>query len=173
MNYAEIKNVDIANGPGVRISLFVSGCPHHCKGCFNEITWDFNYGKPYTQDTINYILELLKPDYIRGITFLGGEPMAPANQYEVLNTMHQIKEHFPSKDIWLYTGYLFDNDIMEKMSNTLPYTKELVSYIDVLVDGPFIEDKKNLNLQFRGSENQRIIDVKKTLDTGNIILWNE
>lgn len=172
MNYAEIKNVDIANGPGVRISLFVSGCPHHCKGCFNEITWDFNYGKPYTQDTINYILELLKPDYIRGITFLGGEPMAPANQYEVLNTMRQIKEHFPSKDIWLYTGYLFDNDIMEKMSNTLPYTKELVSYIDVLVDGPFIEDKKNLNLQFRGSENQRIIDVKKTLDTGNIILWN-
>lgn len=173
MNYAEIKNVDIANGPGVRISLFVSGCPHHCKGCFNEITWDFNYGKPYTQDTINYILELLKPDYIRGITFLGGEPMAPANQYEVLNTMRQIKEHFPSKDIWLYTGYLFDNDIVEKMSNTLPYTKELVSYIDVLVDGPFIEDKKNLNLQFRGSENQRIIDVKKTLDTGNIILWNE
>lgn len=173
MNYAEIKNVDIANGPGVRISLFVSGCPHHCKGCFNEITWDFNYGKPYIQDTINYILELLKPDYIRGITFLGGEPMAPANQYEVLNTMRQIKEHFPSKDIWLYTGYLFDNDIMEKMLNTLPYTKELVSYIDVLVDGPFIEDKKNLNLQFRGSENQRIIDVKKTLDTGNIILWNE
>lgn len=173
MNYAEIKNVDIANGPGVRISLFVSGCPHHCKGCFNEMTWDFNYGKPYTQDTINYILELLKPDYIRGITFLGGEPMAPANQYEVLNTMRRIKEYFPSKDIWLYTGYLFDNDIMEKMSNTLPYTKELVSYIDVLVDGPFIEDKKNLNLQFRGSENQRIIDVKKTLDTGNIILWNE
>ena len=173
MNYAEIKNVDIANGPGVRISLFVSGCPHHCKGCFNEITWVFNYGKPYTQDTINYILELLKPDYIRGITFLGGEPMAPANQYDVLNTIRQIKEHFPSKDIWLYTGYLFDNDIMEKMSNTLPYTKELVSYIDVLVDGPFIEDKKNLNLQFRGSENQRIIDVKKTLDTGNIILWNE
>lgn len=173
MNYAEIKNVDIANGPGVRISLFVSGCPHHCKGCFNEITWDFNYGKPYTQDTINYILELLKPDYIRGITFLGGEPMAPANQYDVLNTIRQIKEHFPSKDIWLYTGYLFDNDIMEKMSNPLPYTKELVSYIDVLVDGPFIEDKKNLNLQFRGSENQRIIDVKKTLDTGNIILWNE
>ena len=173
MNYAEIKNVDIANGPGVRISLFVSGCPHHCKGCFNEITWDFNYGKPCTQDTINYILELLKPDYIRGITFLGGEPMAPANQYEVLNTMRQIKEHFPSKDIWLYTGYLFDNDIVEKMSNTLPYTRELVSYIDILVDGPFIEDKKNLNLQFRGSENQRIIDVKKTLDTGNIILWNE
>ena len=172
MNYAEIKNVDIANGPGVRISLFVSGCPHHCKGCFNEITWDFNYGKPYTQDTINYILELLKPDYIRGITFLGGEPMAPANQYEVLNTMRQIKEHFPSKDIWLYTGYLFDNDIMEKMSNTLPYTKELVSYIDVLVDGPFIEDKKNLNLQFRGSENQRIIDVKKSLETGEIV-WHD
>lgn len=173
MHYAEIKNVDIANGPGVRISLFVSGCPHHCKGCFNEITWDFTYGKPYTQDTINHILDLLKPNYIKGITFLGGEPMAPVNQGEVLNTMRQIKEHYPDKDIWLYTGYLFDTDIMEKMVDTLPHTKEILSYIDVLVDGPFIEEQKNLNLQFKGSENQRIIDMKKTLAEGNIILWNE
>lgn len=173
MNYAEIKNVDIANGPGVRISLFVSGCPHHCKGCFNEMTWDFTYGKHYTQDTINYILELLKPNYIKGITFLGGEPMAPANQSEVLNTMRQVKKLYPDKDIWLYTGYLFDADIMEKMVDTLPYTRELLSYIDVLVDGPFIEEKKNLNLQFRGSENQRIIDMKKTLANGDITLWTE
>lgn len=173
MNYAEIKNVDIANGPGVRISLFVSGCPHHCKGCFNEVTWDFTYGKPYTQETINHILELLKPDYIKGITFLGGEPMAPSNQESVLNTMRQIKEHYTNKDIWLYTGYLLDTDIMGKMVDTLPHTSEILSYIDVLVDGPFIEEQKNLNLQFKGSENQRIIDMKKTLSSGNIVLWSE
>ena len=160
MNYAEIKNVDIANGPGVRISLFVSGCPHHCKGCFNEITWDFNYGKPYTQDTINYILELLKPDYIRGITFLGGEPMAPANQYEVLNTMRQIKEHFPSKDIWLYTGYRW-----EQIAD-LPF----LDAIDVIVDGPFIESQKNTQLCWRGSANQRVIDVRRTRETGTVCL---
>ncbi len=173
MNYAEIKNVDIANGPGVRISLFVSGCPHHCKGCFNEVTWDFTYGKPYTQETINHILELLKPDYIKGITFLGGEPMAPSNQESVLNTMRQIKEHYTNKDIWLYTGYLLDTDIMRKMVDTLPHTREILSYIDVLVDGPFIEEQKNLNLQFKGSENQRIIDMKKTLSSGSIVLWSE
>lgn len=173
MNYAEIKNVDIANGPGVRISLFVSGCPHHCKGCFNEVTWDFTYGKPYTQETINHILELLKPDYIKGITFLGGEPMAPSNQESVLNTMRQIKGHYTNKDIWLYTGYLLDTDIMGKMVDTLPHTREILSYIDVLVDGPFIEEQKNLNLQFKGSENQRIIDMKKTLSSGSIVLWSE
>lgn len=173
MNYAEIKNVDIANGPGVRISLFVSGCPHHCKGCFNEVTWDFTYGKPYTQETINHILELLKPDYIKGITFLGGEPMAPSNQESILNTMRQIKEHYTNKDIWLYTGYLLDTDIMGKMVDTLPHTSEILSYIDVLVDGPFIEEQKNLNLQFKGSENQRIIDMKKTLSSGSIVLWSE
>ncbi len=173
MNYAEIKNVDIANGPGVRISLFVSGCPHHCKGCFNEMTWDFTYGKPYTQETIDYILKLLEPHYIKGITFLGGEPMAPANQGEVLNTMRQIKEHFPDKDIWLYTGYVYDTDIVGKMLDTLPHTRELLSYIDILVDGPFILEKKNLNLQFKGSENQRIIDMKKTFASGEIVLWNE
>ncbi len=173
MNYAEIKNVDIANGPGVRISLFVSGCPHHCKGCFNEVTWDFTYGKPYTQETINHILELLKPDYIKGITFLGGEPMAPSNQESVLNTMRQIKEHYTNKNIWLYTGYLLDTDIMGKMVDTLPHTREILSYIDVLVDGPFIEEQKNLNLQFKGSENQRIIDMKKTLSSGSIVLWSE
>jgi anaerobic ribonucleoside-triphosphate reductase activating protein len=173
MNYAEIKNVDIANGPGVRISLFVSGCPHHCKGCFNEVTWDFTYGKPYTQETINHILELLKPDYIKGITFLGGEPMTPSNQEAVLNTMRQIKEHYTNKDIWLYTGYLLDTDIMGKMVDTLPHTSEILSYIDVLVDGPFIEEQKNLNLQFKGSENQRIIDMKKTLSSGSIVLWSE
>ena len=173
MNYAEIKSVDIANGPGVRVSLFVSGCTHHCKGCFNEMTWDFNYGKPYTQETMDYLIKLLEPHYIKGITFLGGEPMDPRNQCEVLNTVRQIKEHCPSKDIWLYTGYLLDRDILGQMADTLPHTRELVSLLDVIVDGPFILEKKNLNLRFRGSENQRIIDVQKTLSSGSIVLWDE
>ena len=173
MNYAEIKNVDIANGPGVRVSLFVSGCTHHCKGCFNEMTWDFDYGKPYTQETIDYLLKLLEPNYIKGITFLGGEPMDPRNQEEVLNTVRQIKEHYPSKDIWLFTGYLLDRDILGQMADTLPHTRELVSLLDVIVDGPFILEKKNLNLRFCGSENQRIIDVQRTLDSGSIVLWEE
>lgn len=170
MNYAEIKNVDIANGPGVRVSLFVSGCTHHCKGCFNEITWDFNYGKPYNEETIDYIISLLKPDYIRGITFLGGEPMDPRNQEAVLLTMRKIKQIYPAKDIWLFTGYLFDRDILGKMVNELPYTKEILSYIDVMVDGPFIDEQKNLNLMFRGSENQRLIDIRKSLESGDVVL---
>lgn len=173
MNYAEIKTTDIANGPGVRVSLFVSGCKHHCKGCFNEIAWDFNYGKKYTQETINYILKLLEPSYISGITFLGGEPMDPANQPEVLNTCRQIKEKYPDKNIWLFSGYLFDKDILGEMYNTIPETKEIISLLDVLVDGPFILEKKNLMLQFRGSENQRIIDVKKSLENNAITLWIE
>lgn len=172
MNYAEIKNVDIANGPGVRVSLFVSGCTHHCKGCFNEITWDFNYGEEYTQETIDYILGLLKPDYIRGITFLGGEPMDPRNQEAVLDTIRQIKATYPQKDIWLFTGYVYDRDIT-KMMDTLPHTRDILSYIDVMVDGPFILEQKNLNLMFRGSENQRLIDMKQTLSSGEIVLVDE
>lgn len=173
MNYAEIKNVDVANGPGIRISLFVSGCTHHCKGCFNEMTWDFNYGKPYTQETIDHIIKLMEPSYISGITLLGGEPMDPKNQGEVLNTLRQIKRAYPDKNVWLFTGYLFDRDIQGKMTENLPETKELLSYLDVMVDGPFILEQKNLNLRFRGSENQRIIDVKETLRTGDIVLWND
>jgi len=170
MNYAEIKNCDIANGPGVRVSLFVSGCTHRCPGCFNEIAWDFGYGKPFTQETIDYILKLLKPAHIRGLTLLGGEPFEPENQGAVVELLRQIKQQMPEKSIWAFSGYLFDRDIL---SGRLGDTREYLSYLDVLVDGPFVEAKKNLSLRFRGSENQRLIDVKKSLASGEIVLWED
>ena len=138
MNYADIKKADVANGPGVRISIFVSGCNHHCKGCFNPETWDFNYGKPFTEETINYILDLMEPSYINGITFLGGEPLEPKNQEGLLPLAKAIKERYPEKTIWCFTGFLFDKDVLERMYNTVPATKELLSYLDVVVDGKFV-----------------------------------
>ncbi len=170
MNYAEIKNCDIANGPGVRVSLFVSGCTHHCLGCFNEVAWDFQYGKPFTQETIDLILSMLRPSYIRGLTLLGGEPFEPENQSGVVELLRQIKQQMPDKSIWAYSGYLFDRDIV---SGRLGDTREYLSYLDVLVDGPFVQEKKNLALRFRGSENQRIIDVPATLSRGEIVLWHD
>lgn len=170
MNYAEIKNCDIANGPGVRVSLFVSGCTHHCPGCFNEVAWDFRYGKPFTQETIDLILGMLRPSYIRGLTLLGGEPFEPENQSAVVELLRQIKGEMPNKSIWAYSGYLFDRDIL---SGRLGDTREYLSYLDVLVDGPFVQEKKNLSLRFRGSENQRIIDVPATLSRGEIVLWHD
>lgn len=170
MNYAEIKNCDIANGPGVRVSLFVSGCTHHCPGCFNEVAWDFRYGKPFTQETIDLILGMLRPSYIRGLTLLGGEPFEPENQSAVVELLRQIKGEMPNKSIWAYSGYLFDRDIL---SGRLGDTREYLSYLDVLVDGPFVLEKKNLSLRFRGSENQRIIDVPATLSRGEIVLWHD
>lgn len=169
VNYATIKNCDIANGPGVRVSLFVSGCTHHCKGCFNEVAWDFNYGTPFTEDTVQSILEMLKPDYIRGLTLLGGEPFEPENQGAIVELLRRIKAEMPQKSIWAFSGYLFDKII----SGALGDTKEYLSYLDVLVDGPFVEEKKNLNLRFRGSENQRLIDVPASLEAGKVILWND
>ena len=168
MNYSEIKTPDIANGPGIRVSIFVSGCNHHCKGCFNKETWDFNYGKPFTQETIDYILKLMEPTYINGITFLGGEPMEPVNQEGLLLLAKAIKEKYPQKTIWCFTGFLFDRDIMEKMYKNSNTTKELVDLIDVIVDGQFKEELKDIRLKFKGSSNQRTIDVKKTLETGKI-----
>ena len=150
MNYAEIKYCDVANGPGVRTSLFVSGCSHHCPGCFNEIAWDFNYGKPFTQDTIDSIIESLKPDYIQGLTLLGGEPFEYSNQKGLLPLVRQVREVLPQKDIWCFTGFLFDKDIIENMCKRWKETNELLSYIDVLVDGRFVEELKNLNLKFKG-----------------------
>lgn len=170
MNYATIKNCDIANGPGVRVSLFVSGCTHRCPGCFNEVAWDFDYGEPFTQETIDTILDMLKPDYIQGLTLLGGEPFEPQNQEAVVKLLRQMKAAYPEKNIWAFSGYLFDKDII---SGRVGDTAEYLSYLDVLVDGPFIEAKKNLSLRFRGSENQRLIDVKKTLAAGEIILWQD
>ena len=172
MNYAEIKYCDVANGPGVRTSLFVSGCSHHCPGCFNEIAWDFNYGKPFTQDTIDSIIESLKPDYIQGLTLLGGEPFEYSNQKGLLPLVRQVREVLPQKDIWCFTGFLFDKDIIENMCKKWKETNELLSYIDVLVDGRFVEELKNLNLKFNGSENQRTILVNESLKSGNVILYD-
>ena len=172
MNYAEIKYCDVANGPGVRTSLFVSGCSHHCPGCFNEISWDFNYGKPFTQDTIDSIIESLKPDYIQGLTLLGGEPFEYSNQKGLLPLVRQVREVMPQKDIWCFTGFLFDKDIIENMCKKWKETNELLSYIDVLVDGRFVEELKNLNLKFKGSENQRTILVNESLKSGNVILYD-
>ena len=173
MNYATIKNCDIANGPGVRVSLFVSGCTHRCPGCFNEVAWDFGYGEPFTQETIDSIISMLKPAYIRGLTLLGGEPFEPQNQGAVVELLRQVKKQYPQKSIWAFSGYLFDRDILSGTLGDWEITKEYLSYLDVLVDGPFIEAKKNLSLRFRGSENQRLIDVPASLASGEIILWQD
>lgn len=172
MNFATIKNCDVANGSGVRISLFVSGCTHHCKNCFNEEAWDFNYGEEFTQSTIDEIMELLEPSYIKGLSLLGGEPLEPQNQLGILPLLRKVKEVYPTKDIWCYSGYTLEY-IQSKMVDELPYTKELLSYIDVLVDGKFVEELKNPMLQFRGSSNQRLINLPKTLQENTIVLWEE
>lgn len=172
MNYAEIKEFDIANGPGVRLSLFVSGCTHACKGCFNELAWDFAYGEPFTGETEDRILRCLSDEVYQGLTLLGGEPLDPRNQGAVLHLIRRYRESFPEKDLWCFTGYLFDRDIQGWMSRELPETRELISYIDVLVDGPFVLEKKDLSLLFKGSSNQRTIDVKKSLASGEIVIWD-
>lgn len=170
MNYAVIKNCDIANGPGVRVSLFVSGCTHRCKGCFNEVAWDFDYGEPFTEETIDTILDMLRPSYIRGLTLLGGEPFEPQNQAGVVELLRRVRRELPQKTVWAFSGYLFDRDIL---SGKLGDTREYLSYLDVLVDGPFIEAEKNLSLRFRGSANQRLIDVQKSLAAGKVITWED
>lgn len=171
LNYADIKQYDVANGLGVRVSVFVSGCTHHCKNCFNEETWDFNYGKPFTEKEISQIIEYLRPDYVSGLSVLGGEPFEPVNQKGLLPLLREVKQTYPDKDIWCYSGYLFDQQILGQMCKESDVTKELLSYIDILVDGRFVEEKKNLKIRFRGSENQRIIDVKKSLACGEVIRW--
>ena len=173
MNYADIKIADVANGKGVRVSLFVSGCNHHCKGCFNEETWSFEFGQPFTAETEEQILKLLEPSYISGLTVLGGEPMEYMNQEALLPFLEKVKERFPEKTIWCFTGYVFEKDILNRMIPKWKYTKKMLEQIDYLVDGPFVEAKKDITLRFRGSSNQRIIDVKKSLETGKVVLWEE
>ena len=172
MNYATIKNCDIANGPGVRVSLFVSGCTHHCKGCFNEVAWDFDYGQPFTNETIQTILDMMKPSYIKGLTLLGGEPFEPQNQGPIVELLRQVKKTYPDKSIWAFSGYLFEK-ITSHTLGDWAVTREFLNSLDVLVDGPFVEEKKNLALRFRGSENQRLIDVPATLASGKIVLWED
>ncbi len=171
MNYGEIKKNDIANGEGIRVSLFVSGCTHHCKGCFNAETWNFDFGEPFTRDTEDYIIELLKPSFVDGLTLLGGEPFEPQNQRALVPFVKRVKELYPEKDIWCFSGYLFDKELLEESRARCEVTDELLQNIDILVDGEFIEEKKNISLRFRGSENQRVIDVKKSLETKSIVLW--
>ena len=160
MYYGTIKKNDIANGIGVRVSLFVSGCRHYCKGCFNSEAWDFQFGSPYTKSVEKEILEALAPDYVQGFSLLGGEPFEPENQQELIGLLRKIREIYPSKDVWCYTGYLVDVDLIPGGKVHTDVTEEMLSYIDVLVDGEFMQDKKNLMLRFRGSSNQRIL-VKK------------
>lgn len=161
MYYANIKNCDIADGPGIRVSLFVSGCRHHCKGCFNAETWDFHYGQPYTEETEEELLRFLEPSFIQGFTLLGGEPFEPENQQVLVRLLRKIREKFPQKDIWCYTGYLYDEDLVPGGKVFTEVTEEMLSYIDTLVDGEFVEAEKDLTLVFRGSRNQRIINLKE------------
>lgn len=171
MNYGEIKKYDIANGEGVRVSLFVSGCTHHCPGCFNQETWDFQYGKRYTKETQEEILEAAKPGYIAGLSLLGGEPFEPANQEVLVGLLKIFKERFPEKTVWCYTGYLFDRDLLGESRARCRWTDEMLSMIDILVDGRFVEALKDITLLFRGSSNQRLIDVPESLKEGKVVLY--
>ena len=172
MYYSVIKNCDIANGPGVRVVLFVSGCRHHCPGCFQPQTWDFSYGQPFTQDTVDELLRLLQPDYIAGLTLLGGEPMEPENQPALLELVRQVKQAYPEKNIWCVSGYLYDDLAAGKIGDGA-VTRALLGLVDVLVDGEFILARKKLQLRFRGSENQRLIDLRKTEQAGHVVLWTD
>ncbi|MDO5805756.1 MAG: anaerobic ribonucleoside-triphosphate reductase activating protein [Eubacteriales bacterium] len=165
MNYATIKFYDVANGTGVRVSLFVSGCRHHCKGCFNAETWDFCYGEPYTQETEDSIIDGLKPDYITGLSLLGGEPFEPENQPALTALLRRVKTQLPEKTVWCYTGYTYDTDLAEGGSVFTDVTREMLSYIDILVDGEFIEEQRDLTLRFRGSRNQRILTLENGICT--------
>lgn len=171
MNFATIKKYDVANGPGVRVSLFVSGCTHRCKGCFNAEAWDFDYGQPYTAKTEEEILSALDHSYIAGLSLLGGEPFDPRNQETVCGLLKKVRARFPQKDVWCYTGYTLDKDLKEGGAAYTPFTKDMLESIDVIVDGEFVEALKDIKLRFRGSSNQRIIDVKRSLEEGRVRLW--
>ena len=173
MNYADIKTLDIANGPGCRTTLFVSGCRNRCPGCFNSEAWDFRFGKPYTEKTEEYLLETLAPDYVTGLTILGGEPFEPENQPVVQHLVDAVNESFPEKTIWCFTGYVFEDLIRKGAPKNTEYTLPLLDGIDVLVDGPYIEAQSDITLRFRGSSNQRIIDVQKSLAEEHTILWQD
>ena len=171
MNVATIKKRDIANGPGVRVSLFVSGCTHRCEGCFNEVAWDFDYGTPFDAAVEQELLEALAPDFIAGITLLGGEPFEPQNQRALLPFLKRVREAFPQKSVWCYSGYTLEQ-LQGESRARCEVTDEMLSLLDVLVDGRFVLAKKNIRLRFRGSENQRLIDMNKTRETGEIVLWD-
>ena len=171
MHFGNIKKNDIANGEGVRVSLFVSGCRNHCKNCFNPETWNFKYGKEFDDSVVDEILTALKPSWINGLTILGGEPFEPENQRDLVSFVKLVREKLPEKNIWMYSGYLFDQDILNPSGKVhTEVSLEILRNIDVLVDGKFVEELKNLSLKFRGSTNQRIILVQESLKKGEIIL---
>lgn len=174
MNYAKIRKCDVANGPGVRVSLFVSGCNHHCKNCFNPEAWNFNYGEEFTKKQEEEIIEDLKPEYITGLSLLGGEPFEQKNQEGLAPLVSKVKQEYPNKKIWCYTGFTFDEQIIGKMvkEENRETTKQMLENIDYIVDGKFVNELKDPKLQFRGSSNQRIIDVKKSLAQNEIVLWD-
>ena len=175
MYYGNIKYKDIANGTGVRTSLFVSGCTHHCKGCFNPETWDFSYGKPFTRETEDEIIESLKPAFIKGITVLGGEPFEPENQKALFPFIKRLREELPDKTVWFFSGYTYEHLTGKSACKRCrcEVTDELLELTDVLVDGEFVEEKKNISLRFRGSSNQRIIDLNETRKQGEIVMWDK
>ncbi len=173
MKYATIKEIDVANGPGIRVSLFVSGCTHHCKGCFNPETWNFNYGDDFTPEVEDRILEAMKPAYIKGFSLLGGEPFEPQNQETLLPFLRRVKAAYPDKTIWCYSGYDFEKDMLTGNLGPWEVTHEMLTLIDVLVDGEFVLEKKNPNLRFRGSENQRVIRVADSLNSDTVVLWDD
>ncbi|MCD7709028.1 MAG: anaerobic ribonucleoside-triphosphate reductase activating protein [Clostridiales bacterium] len=170
MNFAGIKYCDVANGPGCRTVLFVSGCRNRCKGCFQPQTWDFGYGDPFDEAVENEILDSLAPDYVQGLTLLGGEPFEPENQAVLLPFLRRVRERWPGKDVWAFTGYVYEDDLVDGGRKHTADTDGMLTLIDVLVDGPFVEEKRNLMLKFRGSENQRIIDMPRTLVSGEVVL---
>lgn len=172
MNYSVIKNCDIANGPGARVSLFVSGCTHHCPGCFQPETWDFSYGKPFTKEVEELIFSMLEPWYIEGLTLLGGEPFEPENQIELLPFVNKVNERFPKKTIWAYSGFTLE-ELLRRSGVNGNITLSLLNKIDILVDGPFVAAKKDLRLKFCGSSNQRLIDLRRTINTGVLTLWHD
>ena len=173
MNYGNIKWFDVANGPGVRVSLFVSGCRNHCKNCFNPETWDFNYGKPFTKEVENSIIEGLKPQYIKGFTLLGGDPFEPENQKVLAPFLERLRKKYPQKSFWAFTGYDYEKDLLTGKLGDLDTVLRMLNCLDVLVDGKFVEELKDLNLRFRGSSNQRLIMVKPSLEQDKVVLWDE
>ena len=171
MNYATIKWADVANGPGVRVSLFVSGCTHRCPGCFNPEAWDFSYGRPFTRAEEDRILAALAPSHIKGLSLLGGEPFEPDNQRALLPLLRRVRGELPGKTVWCYSGYILE-ELHRPSRARCEVTDEMLSLLDVLVDGEFVEAKKDLSLRFRGSSNQRILDVPRSLAAGQAVLWD-
>ncbi len=173
MNYANIKWYDISNGPGVRVSLYVSGCRNHCKNCFNPETWDFSYGEAFTKETEERIIDGLKPDYIKGFTLLGGDPFEPENAEVLAPFLERLRAAYPDKSFWCFTGYDYEAELLTGKKGDLDTVLRMLNCLDVLVDGRFVENLKDLNLLFRGSSNQRIILVKPSLERDEIVLWDE